>query len=45
LRYEEALIKTKILDVAAQLDTDGQYKRETAVEELVRIVDWLEGKG
>ncbi len=44
LRYEESMVKTKILDVAAQLDVDDQYKREQAVEDLMTIVDWMEAK-
>jgi len=44
LRYEESMLKTKILDVAAMLDVDEQYKREQAVKDLVAIVDWLEAK-
>ncbi len=43
-RYEGYLLKAKIMNVAAQLANDNQYRREDAVKELEGIVDWLEGK-
>ncbi|MGJ9459951.1 hypothetical protein [Oceanobacillus sp. CF4.6] len=43
-RYDLAILKAKILGVAANLNSDKQYSREAAVEDLVEIVDvQLEG--
>ncbi|MRG87023.1 hypothetical protein [Salinibacillus xinjiangensis] len=41
-RYEQNLVKTHILNVAAQLENDAQYTKKKAVEELVEIVDMME---
>jgi hypothetical protein len=41
-RYEWSLIKTKILSVAAQLESDQEYSKEQAIEELIFIVDMME---
>lgn len=43
-RYENYLLKAKIMNVAAQLANDNQYTREDAVKEIEGIVDWLEGR-
>jgi len=43
-RYESYLLRAKIMNVAAQLANDSHYEREDAVQELVNIVNWVEGK-
>lgn len=38
-RYLKAALKSAILNVASSLDTDSQYNKEQAVEDLIKIVD------
>ncbi|MGJ9460270.1 hypothetical protein [Oceanobacillus sp. CF4.6] len=42
-RHDWAVLKAEILGVAANLDSDTQYSKEQAVEDLVKIVDELIG--
>ena len=42
--YQRSLIKTKILNVAAQLKYDKVYSKEIAIEELLEIVEMIEDK-
>lgn len=44
LKYERSLLKTKILNVAAQLQNDHLYTKEQAIEDLLEIVEMLEDK-
>ena len=41
-RYEWSLIKTKILNIACQLESDHQYTKEKAIQELENIVDLID---
>lgn len=42
--YQRSLLKTKILNVAAQLKYDKVYTKEKAIEELLEIVEMIEDK-
>ncbi|MGM8215186.1 hypothetical protein ACLIA0_06355 [Bacillaceae bacterium W0354] len=42
--YEKSLLKTKILDVACQLNNDEHYTKEQAVEDLMEIVEMIDDK-
>lgn len=40
--YERSLLKTKILNVAAQLKNDEVYTNENAIEDLLEIVKMID---
>ncbi len=41
-RYEDYLLRAKIMNVAAQLVNDRTYSNEDGAKELVEIVNWIE---
>jgi len=41
-RYEDYLLRAKIMNVAAQLVNDNTYSNEDGSKELVEIVNWLD---
>jgi len=43
-KYEDYLLKAKIMNVAAQLMNDNLYSKEDGAQELESIVEWLEGR-
>lgn len=44
IMYERSLLKTKVLNVTAQLKNDEVYTKEQAIEDLLEVVKMIEDK-